>query len=256
MEKVRKGVLSHFSINRSNKDEIGQLVGGFNQMITGMSDLLEHTKQIESDKRQFELQTLNHQINPHFFYNTLDAIKWRAEKANENNIALMVTKLANLLRFSLNNNDEWTTIEREIEHARTYLEIEQLRSNRSFKFFLQADPSVLKLKVIKLILQPIVENCVKHGINQLPEGKGKILITVKQKEQEIIFVIEDNGPGLTKEIIDGTKSITNTIEHHGIGLKNVHKRLQLHFGMDYGIAVDNNHKQGFRVMIRHPVWEE
>ncbi|WP_368658716.1 sensor histidine kinase [Metabacillus halosaccharovorans] len=254
MEKVRIGVLNHFRMERSRKDEIGQLVGGFNQMITGMSELIEQTKKMESDKRNFELQTLNHQINPHFFYNTLDAIKWRAEKVEEKNIALMVTKLANLLRFSLNNNNEWTTIERELEHAMNYLDIEKLRSNRLFKVFVQVDPTILKYNVIKLILQPIVENCIKHGISNLPEGKGKILLTAKRIEQDIIFIIEDNGPGLTSNKVDKEKSSSHV--HHGIGLKNVHKRLQIHFGTDYGIKVDEDHHQGFRVIIRHPVREE
>ena len=254
MEKVRRGVLQHFHMERSKKDEIGQLVGGFNQMITGMSELIEQTKKMESDKRKFELQTLNHQINPHFFYNTLDAIKWRAEKVDEKNIALMVTKLANLLRFSLNNNNEWTTVEREIEHAKNYLDIEKLRSNRLFKVFVQVDPTILKLNVIKLILQPIVENCIKHGISNLPEGKGKILLTVKRIEQDIIFIIEDNGPGLNSNIFDKERNSSHV--HHGIGLKNVHKRLQLHFGTEYGIKVDEDHHEGFRAMVRHPVHEE
>lgn len=254
MEKVRSGVLKHFRMERSRKDEIGQLVGGFNQMITGMSELIEQTKKMESDKRNFELQTLNHQINPHFFYNTLDAIKWRAEKVDEHNIALMVTKLANLLRFSLNNNNEWTTIEREIEHAKNYLDIEKLRSNRLFKVFVQVDPTILKLNVIKLILQPIVENCIKHGISNLPEGNGKILLTAKRIDQDIIFVIEDNGPGLASKKLDKGKNSSHV--HHGIGLKNVHKRLQIHFGTEYGIKVDEDHHQGFRVIIRHPVRDE
>ncbi|MRX56043.1 hypothetical protein HMPREF3291_05830 [Bacillus sp. HMSC76G11] len=254
MEKVRSGVLKHFRMERSRKDEIGQLVGGFNQMITGMSELIVQTKKMESDKRNFELQTLNHQINPHFFYNTLDAIKWRAEKVDEKNIALMVTKLANLLRFSLNNNNEWTTVEREIEHAKNYLDIEKLRSNRSFKVFVQVDPTILKLKVIKLILQPIVENCIKHGISNLPEGKGKILLKVKRIEQDIIFIIEDNGPGLNSNKLDKERNSNHV--HHGIGLKNVHKRLQLHFGTEYGIKVDEEHHEGFRVIVRHPVHEE
>lgn len=254
MEKVRNGMLKHFHMEKPKKDEIGQLVGGFNQMISGMSELIEQTKKMESDKRNFELQTLNHQINPHFFYNTLDAIKWRAEKVEEKNIALMVTKLANLLRFSLNNNNEWTTIEREIEHAKNYLDIEKLRSNRLFKVFVQVDPTILKVNVIKLILQPIVENSIKHGISHLPEGKGKILLTAKRIDQDIIFIIEDNGPGLTNQPLNNEKNSNHV--HHGIGLKNVHKRLQLHFGTEYGVRVDEDHHSGFRVIIRHPIVEE
>jgi two-component system sensor histidine kinase YesM len=257
MNKVRTGVLRHFELERTRKDEVGQLVRGYNQMISGMSELLETTKEMESDKRRLEIQTLNHQINPHFFYNTLDAIKWRAENAGEHNIAAMVTKLANLLRFSLNNGNEWTTVEREIEHARNYLDIELLRSNRAFQVFFQIDPEIMKLQVIKLILQPLMENAVKHGVNNLPEGKGKIRLTAKRKEQDIMFIIEDNGPGLAEEQpleLDRLSTTTDNEFQHGIGLRNVHKRLQLHFGGDYGIRVDPGDSAGFRVIVRHPVF--
>lgn len=255
MNKVKTGVLIHFHFGNARKDEVGQLVRGYNQMISGMSELLERTKEMESDKRQLELQMLNHQINPHFFYNTLDAIKWRAEKANENNIATMVTKLANLLRFSLNSGDEWTTVEREIEHARNYLDIELLRSNRAFQVFFQIDPDIMKVKVIKLILQPLMENAVRHGVNNLPEGRGKIRLTAKRRDNVIVFIIEDNGPGLTDKqsaVLDRPKES----EHQrGIGLRNVHKRLQLHFGNDYGIHFDKGQISGFRITVLHPMTE-
>lgn len=253
MGKVRTGKLEHFSFKSSQKDEIGQLVRGYNQMITGMSHLLDTTKEMEADKRQLEIQTLNHQINPHFFYNTLDSIKWRAESANEQHIASMVTKLANLLRFSLNSGEEWTTVEREIEHARNYLDIELLRSNRSFQVFFQVDPNITKYKMIKLILQPIMENAVKHGINKLPEGKGKIRLVAKQRDDELLFVIEDNGPGLQSSTTINLGQPVDRGTQAGIGLRNVNKRLQLHFGPKYGIEINREHLTGFRVTVRHPV---
>ncbi|GGG02936.1 hypothetical protein GCM10010916_20040 [Paenibacillus abyssi] len=256
MNKVRTGALAKFQFSPDRKDEIGQLVRGYNQMISGMSDLLDTTRTMEADKRRLELQTLNHQINPHFFYNTLDAIKWRAEKAKENNIAAMVTKLANLLRFSLNNGNEWTTVEREIEHARNYLEIELLRSNRAFQVFYQVDPEITKRKVIKLILQPLMENAVKHGVNHLPEGKGRIRLTAKLKGGSILFIIEDNGPGMPAPSSQVMDHSADQDQPRGIGLKNVHKRLQLHFGGDYGIRVDRSGSSGFRVMVTHPLVED
>ena len=255
MDKVRQGNLSRFRLSQKREDEVGRLAHGYDQMIVGMSELLETTKKMESEKRQLELQTLNHQINPHFFYNTLDAIKWRAESIHEYKIATMVTKLANLLRFSLNNGEEWTTVEREIEHAKNYLDIELLRSNRSFQVFIQADPDIMKLKVIKLILQPIVENAVKHGVNKLSEGKGKIRLTAKRSDRDIVFIVEDNGPGLQDKQTFVLEKTSESGSHRGIGLSNVHKRLQLHFGSDYGIQVDTNQATGFRVMVRHPVAE-
>jgi two-component system sensor histidine kinase YesM len=258
MNKIRTGLLYPFRSYTRRQDEIGQLVQGYNEMIVGMTDLLETTKQMESDKRQLEIQTLNHQINPHFFYNTLDAIKWKAESANETVIASMVTKLSNLLRFSLNNGDEWTTVEREVMHARNYLDIELLRSNRSFQVFYQVDPDIQKLKIIKLILQPIMENAVKHGMNHLFDGKGKIRLTAKRSGMDILFIIEDNGPGMAEERAEEARSAEQReySDGHGLGLKNVHTRLQLHFGGDYGVQMDPNRQSGFRVLIRHPIFNE
>ncbi|HUC94082.1 MAG TPA: histidine kinase [Paenibacillus sp.] len=256
MNEVKRGLLNPFARYQERRDETGQLVRGYNQMVSGMLALLDKTKAMESDKRQLELQTLNHQINPHFFYNTLDAIKWRAEHSNETTIAAMVTKLASLLRFSLNNGEEWTTVEREIEHARNYLDIELLRSNRSFQVFSQIAPDIRKRKIIKLILQPIMENAVKHGISKLPEGKGKIKLTAKRDGNEIVFVIEDNGPGYQGGPLLNLGNPPEKDGTGGIGLVNVHKRLQLHFGHKFGLLVHPNPNTGFRVEIRHPLIEE
>ncbi|MFD2334603.1 sensor histidine kinase [Cohnella sp. GCM10020058] len=262
MKQVRKGLLEPFRANRPRDDEIGQLVNGYNRMTQDMSDLLNTTKRMESDKRQLEMQSLIHQINPHFFYNTLDSIKWSAERANVPDIAAMVTKLANLLRFSLNNGEEWTTVGREIEHARSYMEIELLRSKRAFQFFVQADPDVLGLRLIKLILQPLVENAVKHGINRMPEGKGKIRLTVRRAGDSLIFVVEDNGSGLSGPLDIGGdagggtgKACDEDRYGHGIGLSNVHKRIRLHFGEPYGIEIEEGRMEGFRISIRVPVQE-
>lgn len=261
MKQVRKGLLEPFRAQRTRDDEIGQLVNGYNRMTQDMSDLLDTTKQMESDKRQLEMQSLIHQINPHFFYNTLDSIKWSAERADVPDIAMMVTKLANLLRFSLNNGEEWTTVGREIEHARSYMEIELLRSKRSFQFFVQADPDVLGLRLIKLILQPLVENAVKHGMNRMPEGKGKIRLTARRSGAALVFVVEDNGPGLGQRQAIAAEVDANEKERrtggfgHGIGLSNVHKRIQLHFGEPYGIEIEAGRTEGFRIAIRVPVQE-
>ncbi|GGF97643.1 sensor histidine kinase [Paenibacillus abyssi] len=256
MNEVKRGLLNPFALYKERRDEIGQLVRGYNQMVSGMLELLHMTKGMEADKRQLELQTLNHQINPHFFYNTLDAIKWMAEYSNQHTIAAMVTKLSSLLRFSLNNGEEWTTVEREIEHARTYLDIELLRSNRSFEVFSHIGLDIRKRKIIKLILQPIMENAVKHGISKLPEGKGKIKLTVKRDGNEIVFIIEDNGPGYQGGPLLDLDNPPEKDGIGGIGLVNVHKRLQLHFGYKYGLLVHPNPETGFRVEIRHPIVDE
>jgi two-component system sensor histidine kinase YesM len=252
MSGVRLGRLTPFHLARSREDEVGQLARGYNQTVLEMADLLHTTREMESEKRQLELQTLYHQINPHFFYNTLDAIKWRAEAAQEIKIAAMVTKLANLLRFSLNNGEEWTTVEREVEHAQTYLDIETLRSNGTFQVFIQIEPEAMKLKVIKLILQPMVENAIKHGVNKLPAGKGKIRLTVKRKDRDIILIVEDNGPGMQESTAVKTNEIAEGGTTGGIGLSNVQKRLQLHFGQEYGLRIETDQASGFRVIVRHP----
>jgi two-component system sensor histidine kinase YesM len=257
MKKVHQGVLERSLTYAGRRDEIGQLVGGYNSMIGGMQDLLETTRQSEQEKRKLELQMLLHQINPHFLYNTLDAIKWKAQTAQETGIAEMVTSLADLLRFSLNDGMEMTTLEREIEHVKSYVNIEWLRKG-GFQVMYHIQPHILNAPYMKLIIQPIVENAIRHGLDGLPNGEGKLLISIYRDGQDIICKVEDNGPGCSQEeldrlnrmLSDGTLVPQNG---HGLGMPNVFRRLRVSYGLPYGIHLENKITSGLAVTIRHPL---
>jgi sensor histidine kinase YesM len=256
MKKVQLGVLDRCRPHADRRDEIGQLVGGYNVMINGMSELLEATKQSEREKRNLELQMLMHQINPHFLYNTLDSIKWKANAAQAAEIADMATSLADLLRFSLNDGKEMTTLEREMEHVKSYVNIEHMRKG-DFQVLYHIHPSILNVPFMKLIVQPIVENAIRHGIERQQAGAGKLLISVYRDGQDVVCRIEDNGPGCQSEEMDLLRRLVGSdgeepIMKRGFGMTNVHRRLRIRFGPPYGLQIDSNRTDGLCVIIRHP----
>jgi len=256
MRRLNIGVLEFCESFAGRKDEIGQLVSGYNGMIRDMLELLETTKASERDKRKLEIQMLMHQINPHLLYNTLDSIKWKAESAGERSIAEMSTLLANLLRFSLNDGEEMTTVEREIEHVKCYLNIEQHRIPGGFQAMTYVQPDLWNLPYMKLSIQPIVENCVKHAMKKMPHGEGKIMIFLQADRGDIVCTVEDNGPGCSDEVFDTLRNLDRNGGDRslvGIGLSNVNKRLQAHFGPAYGIVFERLEPHGFRATLRQPM---
>ncbi|QNK57008.1 sensor histidine kinase [Paenibacillus sp. PAMC21692] len=255
MKKMNLGLLEYCTSYTRRKDEIGQLVSGYNVMIKGMHELLETTKSSEREKRKLELQMLMHQINPHLLYNTLDSIKWKAEVAGEASIARMSTLLADLLRFSLNNGEEMTTVEREIEHVKSYLMIELIRNNNGFQVMYNIHPTIWNMPYMKLTIQPIVENCVKHGMKKMAPGTGKVMIHMYPEGEDIVCAVEDNGPGCTDETFEALKQIQNDqlgARPTGIGLFNVSQRLKANFGQTYGLSFGRSGSSGLRVTIRQP----
>ncbi|WP_309119097.1 histidine kinase [Paenibacillus sp.] len=256
MKKLNLGILEYCQSFVTRRDEIGQLVAGYNGMIRGMQELLEQTKASEGMKRRLEIQMLMHQINPHLLYNTLDSIKWKAEVAGERSIAEMATLLANLLRFSLNDGDEITTVEREVEQVKCYLTIEQLRNNGGFHSMFHVQPDLWSLPYMKLSIQPIVENCVKHGMKKMERGQGKIMISMYSEDGDVYCRVEDNGPGCSDDELEALRRMDvdpSVRQLGGIGLSNVSKRLKAHFGPEYGLAFERNESGGLRVTIRQPI---
>ncbi|SDE45876.1 Histidine kinase-, DNA gyrase B-, and HSP90-like ATPase [Paenibacillus sp. UNCCL117] len=257
MRKILLGELAYFQGYERRNDEIGQLVRGYNTMITGMIEHLERTRQFEEEKSRLEMRTLIHQINPHFLYNTMDTIKWKADRAGVPAIVAMVTALSNLLRFSINNGEELTTVERELEHVRSYLSIEQMRHQDSFSVFVQVQPNLLQLPFMKLTLQPMVENAVKHAMKKLPgEASGKMLISLSRTGEGIVCSVEDNGPGADIDL----RAHFAALEQQGgggasggVGLYNVDRRLKLRFGPAYGITLERRDEGGCRARLLHPV---
>lgn len=224
-------------------DEIGHLSMKFNQMMDRIRNLKE-----QEDKRKYELQALQAQINPHFLYNTLDSIIWMAE-TNDSNIVAMTEALAKLFRISLNKGNEEISLERELEHVKNYLIIQSMRYADKFTYEISAEPGVERCRTIKLILQPIVENCIYHGIKK-KRGTGKITIRAYRREQNLIIEVSDDGCGMPEEIC--RKILSDEIESEnisgsGIGVKNVNERIQLRFGKKYGLSYSSEEGVGTTV---------
>lgn len=229
-------------------DEIGHLSMKFNQMMDRIRNLKEQVIEEQEDKRKYELQALQAQINPHFLYNTLDSIIWMAE-TNDSNIVAMTEALAKLFRISLNKGNEEISLERELEHVKNYLIIQSMRYADKFTYEISAESGVERCRTIKLILQPIVENCIYHGIKK-KRGTGKITIRAYRREQNLIIEISDDGCGMPEEIC--RKILSDEIESEnisgsGIGVKNVNERIQLRFGKKYGLSYSSEEGVGTTV---------
>ncbi len=229
-------------------DEIGHLSMKFNQMMDRIRNLKEQVIEEQEDKRKYELQALQAQINPHFLYNTLDSIIWMAE-TNDSNIVAMTEALAKLFRISLNKGNEEISLERELEHVKNYLIIQSMRYADKFTYEISAEPGVERCRTIKLILQPIVENCIYHGIKK-KRGTGKITIRAYRREQNLILEVSDDGCGMPEEIC--RKILSDEIESEnisgsGIGVKNVNERIQLRFGKKYGLSYSSEEGVGTTV---------
>lgn len=229
-------------------DEIGHLSMKFNQMMDRIRNLKEQVIEEQEDKRKYELQALQAQINPHFLYNTLDSIIWMAE-TNDSNIVAMTEALAKLFRISLNKGNEEISLERELEHVKNYLIIQSMRYADKFTYEISAEPGVERCRTIKLILQPIVENCIYHGIKK-KRGTGKITIRAYRREQNLIIEVSDDGCGMPEEIC--RKILSDEIESEnisgsGIGVKNVNERIQLLFGKKYGLSYSSEEGVGTTV---------
>ena len=195
------------------------------------------------------------QINPHFLYNTLDAIKWVAILQKANNAAEMITYLVRLLRISLNKGREYVSIREEIEHVKCYVEIQKFRYNDKFDIEVEIDESLMQYRIPKLILQPIIENSIFHGFKQMRQG-GKINIKGWSQEKDILFSIIDNGCGVEVNSVDrllDSNLQTNKGERlSGIGLNNVNERIKLIYGEKYGLKIENVDTGGTKVDVLLP----
>ena len=226
-------------------------------MLERIENLKEQVVEEQEDKRKYELQALQAQINPHFLYNTLDSIIWMAE-TQDSNIVAMTEALAKLFRISLNKGNEEILLKKEMEHVKNYLIIQSMRYADKFTFEIRVEPEVEKCRIIKLILQPIVENCIYHGIKK-KRGSGHIIIRAFHSEPNLILQVKDDGCGMSRETCE--KMLSYEIEQEnisgsGIGVKNVNERIQLRFGKEYGLHYDSEEGKGTTVTYTLPYCTE
>jgi two-component system, sensor histidine kinase YesM len=256
MRKLESGEFQHVLPSSSRKDEIGWLYRGFNNMAQKIQGLIEQAFRSERTKKELEFQVLSHQINPHFLYNTLESIRWKAESHNMGEISEMVSSLGNLLRLSLNQGKEITTIAREIEHVKAYVNIEQARLGKPVRILYSINEEILDAPFLRLLLQPLVENAIHHGIRSNFD-KGKIILSARKEGEDIVIELTDNGEGIPESVLQSLNTPNMADEktkRQGVGLRNVNDRLKLYFGETYKLIIDSSN--GTKIILRHPIMKE
>ncbi|MDO5361632.1 MAG: sensor histidine kinase [Eubacteriales bacterium] len=236
MARVQEGDFHGADIEVLSENEIGSLTKSFNVMTHRIEELMEQNIHEQEQKRKSEMKALQSQINPHFLYNTLDSIIWMAEGKKNEEVVLMTASLARLLRQSISNEDEVVSIGNEIEYVRSYLTIQKMRYKDKLEFEIDVDPSIKYIKIVKLVLQPIVENAIYHGL-KYKESKGLLIVRGYTRGENAFIEIADNGVGMDAETLKHIFE-RHKVNYHsnGVGVYNVQKRLQLHYGADYGIT--------------------
>lgn len=230
--------------------EITSLTESFEHMVVQIKELVEKVRQEEVTLRKTELKALQAQINPHFLYNTLDAIAWLCEEERHKDAVEMVNSLAKLFRISISRGHELITIEKEMQHAKSYLKIQNFRYKNQFTYSFDVDEECLNYLCNKITLQPIIENAIYHGIDRMVD-EGKINIGIHQKGDRIIFTVEDNGVGMTEEQCEEILH-KDAGDRVGIGIKNVNDRIKIYFGEEYGLTIQSELDEGTKVTISMP----
>ncbi len=253
---VERGDFSEPPTVKGNQ-EVLALSQSFTLMILRIRELMDDIVKSQELKRKFELDALQAKINPHFLYNTLDSVVWMAEQNDTEGVIRMISALAKLFRVSISKGHDIITISEELEHVRNYLIIQQIRYQGQFEFSILVDEDIQNSPTIKLIVQPIVENAIYHGIKYLQE-MGHIDIKVyRRKPGAIVLEIRDNGVGMDEEKL--TKILSFDGSHfpkgNGIGVRNVHQRVQLYYGSDFGLEISSELDVGTLVRIVIPEGE-
>ena len=243
-----------------NVDEITELGMSFNIMIGRIRQLLNSKMKEQENLKKAELKALQAQINPHFLYNTLDTIIWMAQANKPEQVIEMVQALSNFFRIALSKGADWITIQEEIEHVRCYLTIQKLRYHDILAYTIEVDESILSGTILKLTLQPLVENAIYHGIKNKRSG-GTITVRAQRVEPDrVLLEIIDDGTGFTpfklrrlQETLQGDATGEFKFSEGGFGLENVHRRIQLYYGKAYGLTVESRYQEGTRVAVLIPL---
>ena len=256
MAKVQEGDFETADVEVVSGNEIGSLTTSFNVMTHRIQELMEQNIYEQKEKRKSELKALQSQINPHFLYNTLDSIIWMAEGKKNEEVVLMTASLARLLRQSISNEDELVPIGQEVEYARSYLTIQKMRYKDKLEFQIDVAPEISNIMIIKLVLQPIIENAIYHGL-KYKESIGLLIVHGYAQDNHAVLEIIDNGIGMDEETLEHIFE-KHKVNYHsnGVGVYNVQKRLQLYYGSDYGITYKSRVGEGTMATITIPMNQE
>ncbi|UVI29141.1 sensor histidine kinase [Paenibacillus spongiae] len=255
MNRVREvEVLSGITVNRN--DEIGKLAKSYNAMMERIQHLVHEIKEAETRKQQYELKMLQSQIAPHFLYNTLACISSLAKQQKTGAVRETIKSLVGLLSFSFDKKSEFVTLEEELEGLRMYVHIQQVRYGDKFAVQLDTEPAALRCVMLKLTLQPLVENAIFHGLAPL-KREGTIRIRTKLVRGRLVIIMRDNGAGmdaarLESVFLERRKAPSNKHRFTGIGVMNVHERIRLHYGEPYGLRIFSLPDIGTLIRIELP----
>lgn len=236
-------------IPSGNNDEIGKLIGLFNFMVERIKVLLEERYTLGKNIKNAEFKALQAQINPHFLYNTLDVINWKAIDNDVPEIAEASQWLARFYKISLSEGRDIIPLEAEVEHLKTYVRLQNLRFENRIKLLLDIPEEVYECNVLKLILQPLAENSILHGIlERRDHQEGIIKLTGRLSDGTIILTLQDNGVGMPEEQV--RTILTGEQKSHGYGVQNIDRRIKLYCGQEYGLTYYSPHRKGTTVVIR------
>lgn len=239
----------------TTKDEIGELAGVFNEMLQRIEYQMENIRQVQKEKRKYELALIQAQIKPHFLYNTLDLIYIFCQMKNTQGAAKVTKAMADYYRTSLSSGREIINIGEEVKNISSYLLIQKERYSNKIDFQIEVDPSIYHYAIPKMTLQPLVENAIYHGLKTRKE-KGNIYVKGWSENELIHLLIEDDGVGMSEEKIKEVMENEDDMKKGHFGLSSVHRRIQIYYGAEYGIRIESKEQVGTKILIRLPQKEE
>ena len=247
MQEVQEGSMD-MQMESDDRDEIGMLYRGFGSMMKRIRTLINEVYLSKITQKEAELKALQAQINPHFLYNTLSLINWKALAAGEEDISRMTLALSTFYRTALNRGRNVLQVETELSNTRAYLEIQSMLHDGNFDYEIEAQTEILQCESLNLILQPLVENAIHHGIEEKTDGRGKITVRGWKEDNCVWFMVEDNGVGMEQKVADKIL----TMESKGYGVRNVNERIRLCYGEKYAMKVESVVGKGTKMTIHFP----
>ena len=247
MQEVQEGSMD-MQMESDDRDEIGMLYRGFGSMMKRIRTLINEVYLSKITQKEAELKALQAQINPHFLYNTLSLINWKALAAGEEDISRMTLALSTFYRTALNRGRNVLQVEAELSNTRAYLEIQSMLHDGDFDYEIEVQPEILQCESLNLILQPLVENAIHHGIEEKTDGRGKISVRGWKEDNCVWFMVEDNGVGMEQKVADKIL----TMESKGYGVRNVDERIRLCYGEKYAMKVESVVGKGTKMTIHFP----
>ena len=248
MEEVEKGNME-ITVKSNNEDEVGALIRGFEKMILQIKALIEDVYESRLIQKDYEMKALQAQINPHFLYNSLSLINWMALETDQEDISKITLSLSTFYRTALNKGKNMLRVRDEIKNMRSYLDIQLMMHDYEFDVDVQVEEDILDYNILNLILQPLIENAINHGIDLKTNGRGCIKIIGEKQNDEIVLIVSDNGVGMSNEQAESI--LTN--KSNGYGVKNVNERIKLYYGEQYQLKIESEIGIGTKVKVTIPI---